>query len=59
MRDYPGAGSVKKISYLKSRKIVPEIRLKRYHALLNRISKSPEVDVTPDEQISSLKRKEY
>ncbi len=40
---------------LKSKKIAPEIRLKRYHALLNRISKSPEVDVTPDELISSLK----
>ncbi len=51
--------ALKKISCLKSKKIAPEIRLKRYHALLNRISKSPEVDVTPDELISSLKRKEY
>lgn len=47
----------KNISELKaqSKKIAPEIRLKRYHALLNRISKSPEVDVTPDELISLLK----
>jgi len=36
-----------------------EVKVKRYHALLSRISKSPEVDMTPDELISSLKRKEY
>ncbi len=39
--------------------IPSEVKLKRYHALLNRISKCPEVDITPDELISSLKRKEY
>ncbi|MCD4845040.1 MAG: hypothetical protein K8R25_11200 [Methanosarcinales archaeon] len=36
-----------------------EVKLKRYHALLNRVSKCPEVGITPDELISSLKRKEY
>jgi len=37
----------------------PKIRLKRYHALLNRIEKSQEVEVTPDEVIALLRRKEY
>lgn len=41
------------------RKPVPEIRLKRYRMLLNRISKSPEVDFTPDELLGKLRRKEY
>ncbi|MCG2727462.1 MAG: hypothetical protein L6244_02270 [Candidatus Methanoperedenaceae archaeon] len=50
---------LKKLSYFSSKQISPEIKLKRYHALLNRISKSPEVEVTPDELISLLKRKEY
>jgi len=36
-----------------------EVKVKRYRALLRRISKSPEVDMTPDELIPSLKRKEY
>jgi len=50
---------LKKSSYFSSKRISPEIKLKRYHALLNRISKSSEVEVTPDELISLLKRKEY
>ena len=48
---------IKKSSCLK--KVSTEVRLKKYHALLNRISKSAEVDTTPDELISSLRRKEY
>ena len=55
MLEIYGCKGVKMSANLKSKKIAPEIRLKRYHALLNRISKSPEVDVTPDELISSLK----
>ena len=34
-----------------------KVKLKRYHALLNRISKCSEVDITPDELISSLNHK--
>ncbi|MBU3966845.1 MAG: hypothetical protein KKG76_05655 [Euryarchaeota archaeon] len=33
-------------------KISPEIKLKRYHALIKIISKSAQVDTTPDELIS-------
>jgi len=51
--------AIKKSSRFTPKKIPPEIKVKRYHALLNRISKSPEVNTTPDELISSLKRKEY
>jgi hypothetical protein len=47
---------LKKVS---TKRASPEIRLKRYQALLNRISKSSEVDITPDELISSIRRKEY
>ncbi len=50
---------LKRSSHIGLKKVSPEIKLKRYHALLDRISKCPEVDVTPDELISSLKRKEY
>jgi len=50
---------IKKSLYSMAEKISPEVKLKRYHALLNRISRVPAVDVTPDELISSLKRKEY
>ncbi len=52
-------GDLKKMSYSGAIKVPPEVKLKRYHALLNRVSKCPEVDITPDELISSLKRKEY
>lgn|GEM_PF-6914986 len=48
-----------KMSAETRKKASPEIKLKRYHALLDRISKCPEAGVTPDELISSLKRKEY
>ena len=41
------------------RKPSPKLRLQKYHALLDRISQSPEGDVTPDELIASLKEKEY
>ncbi len=41
------------------KRISPDLKLKRYHALLNRISNCPMADFTPDELISSLKRKEY
>lgn len=51
--------AIKKSPHFISRKIPPEVKVKRYHALLSRISRSPEVDTTPDELISSLKRKEY
>lgn len=37
----------------------PEIRIRRYHALLKRIGKSPEVGITPDEAIALLRRKDY
>ncbi len=50
---------LKKSSHHGLKKVSPKIKLKRYHALLDRISRCPEVDVTPDELISSLKRKEY
>ena len=50
---------LKKMSYSGAIKVPSEVKLKRYHALLNRVSKCPEVDITPDELISSLKRKEY
>ncbi len=50
---------LKRSSHLELKKISPKIKLKRYHALLDRISRCSEVDVTPDELISSLKRKEY
>lgn len=50
---------LKQISYSKLKITSPELKLKRYHALLNRISNCPAVDITPDELISSLKRKEY
>lgn len=52
-------GDLKKISFSGAIKVPPEVKLKRYHALLNRVSKCPEVDIMPDELISSLKRKEY
>lgn len=52
-------GALNKIQSCASLKVQPEMKLKRYHALLNRISKCSEVDVTPDELISSLKHKEY
>jgi len=51
--------AIKKSSHFISIKIPAELKVKRYHALLSRISKSPLVDTTPDELISSLKRKEY
>lgn len=51
--------AIKKTSHFASKKIHPEVKVKRDHSLLSRISKSPEVNVTPDELISSLKRKEY
>lgn len=51
--------AIKRSSHFISRKMPPEVKIKRYHALLSRISKSPEVDTTPDELVSSLKRKEY
>jgi len=41
------------------RRSPPEIRLRRYRALLNRIEKSPEVEATPDEVIALLRRMEY
>jgi len=50
---------LKKMSYSGAIRVPSEVKLKRYHALLNRISKCPEVDITPDELISLLKRKEY
>jgi len=50
---------LKKLSYHEVKKLPLEIKLRRYHALLKRISSGHEVDVTPDELISSLKRKEY
>jgi len=50
---------LRKLSYSELKKISPEIKLKRYHALLNRISKCAEVNVTPDELISSIRKKEY
>lgn len=50
---------LKKSSFFGSNKISSEVKLKRYHALLNRISRCPDVDITPDELIDSLKRKEY
>jgi hypothetical protein len=50
---------LKKTSFSGAIDVAPEVKLKRYHALLNRVSKCPEVDITPDELISSLKRKEY
>ena len=50
---------LRQISYLEFRRISPDLKLKRYHALLNRISNCPMADFTPDELISSLKRKEY
>jgi len=50
---------LKKSSYSGLKKVSSEAKLKRYHALLNRISKCAEVDITPDELISSLRRKEY
>ncbi|MBC2697165.1 MAG: hypothetical protein HF976_09280 [ANME-2 cluster archaeon] len=52
-------GDLKKMSCSGAIKVPSEVKLKRYHALLNRVSKCPEVDITPDELISSLKRKEY
>ena len=52
-------GDLKKTSFSGVVKVSPEVKLKRYHALLNRVSKCPEVDITPDELISSLKQKEY
>ncbi len=52
-------GDLKKMSFSGAIKVPPEVKLKRYHALLNRVSKCPEVDIMPDELISSLKRKEY
>ena len=52
-------GDLKKMSFSGVKKVPPEVKLKRYHALLNRVSKCTEVDITPDELISSLKRKEY
>ncbi len=51
--------AIKKSTHFISKKIPKKVKVKRYHALLSRISKSPEVDTTPDELISSLKRKEY
>ncbi len=36
-----------------------EFKVKRYHALLSKISRSPEIDITLEEFISSLKQKEY
>ncbi len=51
--------AIKKSSHFISKKIPPEVKVKRYYALLSRISKSSEVDTTPDELISLLKRKEY
>jgi hypothetical protein len=48
---------LRKSSNLK--KLSKEVKLKRYHALLNRISRCIEVNTTPDELISSLKRKDY
>ena len=39
--------------------ISPDLKLKKYHALLARISKCSEVDKTPDELISLLRHKEY
>lgn len=51
--------AIKRSSHFISKKMPPEVKVKRYHALLSRISRSPEVDTTPDELISSLKRKEY
>lgn len=50
---------LRQISYSEFKRISPELKLKRYHALLNRISNCPMADFTPDELISSLKRKEY
>ncbi|MDW7776627.1 MAG: hypothetical protein SCH39_09895 [Methanosarcinales archaeon] len=50
---------LKKQSLSGANKVSSEVKLKRYHALLNRVSKSPEVDITPDELISSLKQKDY
>lgn len=49
---------VAEMSFSGSAKVQSEVKLKRYHALLNRISKCPEVDITPDEIISSLNHKE-
>ena len=50
---------LKKSAYSGMKKIAPEVKLKRYHALIKRISKCAQVDTTPDELISSLRRKEY
>ena len=52
-------GDLKKMPYSGAKIVPSEVKLKRYHALLNRVSKCPEVDIAPDELISSLKRKEY
>jgi hypothetical protein len=50
---------LKKMASSEAIKVPSEVKLKRYRALLNRVSKCTEVDITPDELISSLKRKEY
>ena len=50
---------LKKMSCSVAIKVPSEVKLKRYHALLKRVSKCTDVDITPDELISSLKRKEY
>lgn len=39
---------LKKSAYSGMKIISPEIKLKRYHALIKRISKSAQVDTTPD-----------
>lgn len=51
--------AIKRSSHSISKKLSPEVKIKRYHALLSRISRGSEVDTTPDELISSLKQKEY
>ena len=51
--------AIKKSTHFISNKMPAEVKVKRYHALLSRISRSSEVEITPDELISSLKRKEY
>jgi len=50
---------LKKSTYSMMKKSSPEIKLRRYRALVRRISKCSEINTTPDEIIASLRRKEY
>jgi len=49
--------------YLKKQKppkgLPTDVKIKRYHAILERISHSKKVNMTPDEVIAALHKKEY